>query len=103
MKATVFAVPVLVLALLHLLHRLEVWAERDEAPRARWPASTSSRPKAQPMHVQRSHPDHQAAKPLPHDPPPPPGWVDPLAGTGVEDTLGSQPSQTKKVAGHEGR
>jgi hypothetical protein len=34
-KAVVFAAPVLVLVLLQLLHRVEVWAERAETPSGR--------------------------------------------------------------------
>jgi len=53
-----------------------------------------------------AHPDttvHPGSKPLPHDPPPPPGWVDPLAGTTVEDTTVGDVSAAEKVAGDEDR
>ena len=102
MKATAFAAPVLVLALIHLLHRIEVWARSDTRPASQRPPT---RPllKGQPMPVASSRSPQAEALPLPHDPPPPPGWADPLAGTGVEETVTTTPADEEKVSGRKAR
>ncbi|MFC7490800.1 hypothetical protein [Knoellia alttitudinis] len=53
------------------------------------------------------HPEHAPQAPLLRDPPPPPGYVEPLAGSSAEDTYGdadrsrySRPRQGLKSTEH---
>lgn len=88
MRAAALLTPFLVLGLLVVMPRLEVWAHRPAAPvrrpRPKVPPAMSSTPSP------RADPDSPET-PLLRDPPPPPGWVEPLEGSSAEDT---QPSTT---------
>lgn len=105
MKAVAFLTPLLVLGLLPLLHALEVRMRRTPRPsRAR--RSRTTRPTTKdPMMTELPAPEDGAELGMPvlRDPPPPPGYVEPLAGSTAEDTLGAVPSVERDVAGHSTR
>ncbi len=128
-SALALVAPALVLGLLHVLAKLEVWTMEESAPRF----LSQGRPRPSRGRVQRDRvePDHQARchplpdqflqhpyyvkgmspavlrhgedrvmgelpsastgeavrVPVPRDPPPPPGYVDPLGGSGALDDL----------------
>ena len=102
MKGLAFATPVLVLALLPLLHLLEVWMRHDpDGDRRRKHRPQRKVPPVCDTPAQAS--EAQVDLPVPRDPPPPPGWVDPLAGTAAQDTSSRPPSVEYESAGHSGR
>ena len=81
MKAAALLTPFLVLGLLHVLQRLEVWTGSSGGarhPRKKEPRMTQ-------QHDGQTEPHGEA--PLLRDPPPPPGYVEPLAGSSAEDAL----------------
>lgn len=89
MKAAGLLTPLVVLGLLLVMPRLEVWAQRPTVsairPRRRVRPMTSPAPA-----------DTDAAKaPILRDPPPPPGYVEPLAGSSAEDTFTQQTSSAQ--------
>lgn len=99
MKAAALATPVLALGLIHLMHLLEVWAQRTStssrtSPRTRrLEGGTTHDDKDETMtDIPGPRTDPSPNKPLPHDPPPPPGWVDPLADSDAGDLDGAAPS-----------
>lgn len=81
MKAVALLTPLLALGLLLVLQRLEAWAEQPvphiRRPPRRSPVTTT--PSTRPS-------DDTPQTPLLRDPPPPPGYVEPLAGSTAEDT-----------------
>ena len=89
MKALALALPLLVLAPLLLLQRMEAWCTRPSRAIRRGPPSAVPAPHAPNPATTRitmarqtitatSPPAADAPEPLLRDPPPPPGYVDPL-------------------------
>lgn len=101
MMAMALLTPLLVLGILPLLHDLEAWMRRDTPPGRDRPP----RPQKGPPMIEQTPPTDGAdlVRPVPRDPPPPPGYVDPLAGSTAENTVSSVPAIDHEVAGHDVR
>ncbi|WP_377642523.1 hypothetical protein [Oryzobacter terrae] len=101
MRAVALVTPLLVLGLLPVLGRMEAWSVGERTrPRARTPRPrttvrtrmTATTPPADPELV---------PGPLPRDPPPPPGYRDPLEDSPVLEDL-VDPSRGEVGLGDEG-
>lgn len=83
MRAAALLTPLLMLGLLVVMGRLETWAQRPDVLTPR-PQRKKRVMTAPPFPQSKDVP----GIPLLRDPPPPPGWVEPLAGSSAEDTYG---------------
>lgn len=97
MRAVALVTPLLVLGLLPVLGRMEAWSVGERTrPRARAlrPGTTDRTTKRTRMSdtTLPPEPDHDLG-PLPRDPPPPPGYRDPLEGSPVLDDLLAAPTE----------
>ena len=91
MRAVALVTPLLVLGLLPVLGRMEAWSVGERTrPRARAlrPGTTDRTTKRARMSDTTLPPEPEPdLGPLPRDPPPPPGYRDPLEGSPVLDDL----------------
>ena len=85
MKAAALLTPLLMLGLLVGMAKLEVWAQHPDVPTPR-----PRRRKRVMTEPQLPHAEDVPQAPLLRDPPPPPGYVEPLAGSSAEYTYGRE-------------